>query len=204
MKTRVIVCRRGVRAAVRLRAHAAIAPSRHRLRRRRRPRADQQFEALAQRYLRESTEQSPVGATGLGDHRFDDRLDDVSAAGWQAQLAFADVYLSTLESIDRAKLSRANQVDALLLRHDLEFDRWKLQTLQDWRWNPLLYTRIAGDGALQPAGARIRAAPGTHAQRRQTSRRDAALPRAGARGAGARASPEGLRGDRGPAERRAR
>jgi uncharacterized protein (DUF885 family) len=110
------------------------------------PTADQQFEALAARYLREAPEQSPVGATGLGDHRFDDRLDDVSAAGWQERLTFTELYLAALEPIDRAKLSRANQVDALLLLHDLQYDRWKSQTLQDWRWNPLLYTRIAGDG----------------------------------------------------------
>jgi uncharacterized protein (DUF885 family) len=109
------------------------------------PTADQQFEALAQRYLREAPEQSPADATSLGDHRFDDRLDDVSAAGWQARLSFAELYLAALEPIDRSKLSRANQVDALLLLHDLQSDRWRLQTLQDWRWNPLVYTRIAGD-----------------------------------------------------------
>jgi uncharacterized protein (DUF885 family) len=110
------------------------------------PTADQQFEALAQRYLKEAPEQSPVGATALGDHRFDDRLDDVSAAGWQARLTFTELYLAALEPIDRTKLTRANQVDALLLLHDLQSDRFRYQTLQDWRWNPLLYTRIAGDG----------------------------------------------------------
>jgi uncharacterized protein (DUF885 family) len=109
------------------------------------PTVDQQFEALAQRYLREAPELSPADATSLGDHRFDDRLDDVSAAGWQARLTFAELYLAALEPIDRSKLSRANQVDALLLLHELQSDRWRLQTLQDWRWNPLVYTRIAGD-----------------------------------------------------------
>jgi uncharacterized protein (DUF885 family) len=109
------------------------------------PTADQQFESLAQRYVREAPAQSPIGATGLGDHRFDDRLDDVSAAGWQARLGFADLYLAALEPIDRRQLSRANQVDALLLVHDLEYDRWRIQTLEEWRWNPLLYTRLAGD-----------------------------------------------------------
>jgi uncharacterized protein (DUF885 family) len=109
------------------------------------PTADQQFEALTQRYLREMPEQSPVTATALGDHRFDDRLDDVSSAGWQARLTFTERYLAALAPIDRSKLSRASQVDALLLMHELQFDRWKLQTLEEWRWNPLLYTRIAGD-----------------------------------------------------------
>jgi uncharacterized protein (DUF885 family) len=110
------------------------------------PTAEQQFEALAQQYLRESTQRYPVNATGLGDHRFDDRLDDVSAAGWQDKLSFTELYLSALDSIATAQLSRPAQVDALLLRHALEFDRWRLQTLAEWRWNPLLYTRLAGDG----------------------------------------------------------
>jgi uncharacterized protein (DUF885 family) len=109
------------------------------------PTADQQFEILAQQYLREFPELSPVDATALGDHRFDDRLDDVGPAGWQARLAFAERYLAALEPMDRAALSRANQVDLLLLRQDLEYDRWRLQVLQDWRWNPLIYTRLAGD-----------------------------------------------------------
>jgi uncharacterized protein (DUF885 family) len=110
------------------------------------PTPDQQFEALAQRYLRESPEQSPVGATALGDHRFDDRLDDVSADGWQERLTFTELYLASLETIDSTRLARANQVDALLLLHDLQSERWRIQTLEDWRWNPLIYTHIAGDG----------------------------------------------------------
>jgi uncharacterized protein (DUF885 family) len=117
------------------------------------PTPDQQFEALAQRYLREFPEQSPVGATGLGDHRFDNRLDDVSAAGWQNRAVFDEIYLSALSPIDRTKLSRANQVDAILLRHELESDRWRIQTLEDWRWNPLVYTQIAG-GSLYTLLAR--------------------------------------------------
>ncbi len=109
------------------------------------PTPDEQFEAIAKRYLREFPELSPVSATGLGDHRFDDRLDDVSAEGWEAQAAFADTYLSALEPIDASHLSRSNQVDLLLLRHRLEYQRWSIRTLAQWRWNPLIYTSIAGD-----------------------------------------------------------
>jgi uncharacterized protein (DUF885 family) len=117
------------------------------------PTADQQFDALAKRYLQEFPEQSPVSATSLGDHRFDNRLDDVSAAGWQARVVFDEIYLSALAPIDRSKLSRANQVDALLLHHELESERWRIQTLEDWRWNPLVYTQIAG-GSLYTLLAR--------------------------------------------------
>ncbi len=110
------------------------------------PTPDQQFDALSARFLREYPEQSPVNATALGDHRFDARLDDVSADGWQARQVFAELYLSALDGIDRSRLSRDRQVDALLLRNELEQTRFQVRELQDWRWNPLVYTRIAGDG----------------------------------------------------------
>jgi uncharacterized protein (DUF885 family) len=109
------------------------------------PTADQQFEALADRYLKEFPEAAPVAATALGDHRFDARLDDVGAAAWQSRGVFAELFLSALEPIDPARLSRANQVDARLLKHRLEYERWRVQTLESWRWDPLIYTGIAGD-----------------------------------------------------------
>jgi uncharacterized protein (DUF885 family) len=126
------------------------------------PTADEQFDTLAARYLREFPEQSPVYATGLGDHRFDDRLDDVSAAAWQSRQVFADAYLTALDGIDGSRLSRARQVDALLLRNALEYTRFRVQELEEWRGNPLIYTRIAGDGLYNlvarefaPASARL-------------------------------------------------
>jgi uncharacterized protein (DUF885 family) len=109
------------------------------------PTPDQVFEQLARRYLDEFPRQLPVDATSLGDHRFDDRIDDVSVDGWKAQLDFSERYLAALQPIDRGRLTRANQVDARLLAHELEYQRWKLATLEDWRWNPLIYTRLAGD-----------------------------------------------------------
>jgi uncharacterized protein (DUF885 family) len=110
------------------------------------PTPDQQFDALVAKYLQEFPEHSPARATALGDHRFDARLDDVSAAAWQARQAFAEAYLAGLGEIDRGGLSRDRQVDALLLRNELEQWRFEIQELQEWRWNPLVYTRIAGDG----------------------------------------------------------
>ncbi|MBC8027409.1 MAG: DUF885 domain-containing protein [Steroidobacteraceae bacterium] len=109
------------------------------------PTPDQPFEALVARYLAEFPASAPVSATALGDHRFDARLDDVSAATWQSRAVFAELYLSELATFDRTKLSRANQVDVLLLKHRLEYERWRVQTLESWRWDPLIYTGIAGD-----------------------------------------------------------
>jgi uncharacterized protein (DUF885 family) len=87
---------------------------------------------------------SPVAATQLGDHRFDSRLDDVSAATRAQTSTLAKNLLDDLAKIDGTKLSRAHQVDAQLLKRDLQYTVWQIDELQEWKWNPLLYTNIAG------------------------------------------------------------
>jgi uncharacterized protein (DUF885 family) len=108
------------------------------------PTPDQQFEALAQRYLKEFPALDPVAGTQLGDYRFNSELDDVSAAGQQARVAFAERYLAALKATPTAALSRANQVDAALLAQQLQSDLFQVRELEEWRWNPLIYTNLAG------------------------------------------------------------
>ena len=106
--------------------------------------ADQQFEQLAARYMDEFPAPSPVSATALGDHRFDSLLDDVSAATRQQERDFCLKYLEELKTIDPAKLSRAHQVDHALLTFELQGSLWRLDKLQEWAWNPLVYTGLCG------------------------------------------------------------
>ncbi|HTU61954.1 MAG TPA: DUF885 family protein, partial [Polyangiales bacterium] len=106
--------------------------------------ADVAFQSLAQRYFDEVLPLTPVDATTLGEHRYDDKLDDVSAAGRERRLTLERELLDAVHALDAAQLSRAHQVDARLLASRLEFDAWRLTDLQDWRWNPTVYTDIAG------------------------------------------------------------
>lgn len=105
---------------------------------------DERFDRLASEYLDRMPALSPVGATLLGDHRFDSELDDVSPEARRARAAFAREFLGRLARIDRRALSRDRQVDAALLEHALRRELFELETLQEWAWNPLLYTRLAG------------------------------------------------------------
>lgn len=118
-----------------------------------RSRADRSFEALSRRWLDRSMRYSPISATTIGDHRYDARIDDVSAAGRAAALCFTRETLSALEAIDASQLSRANQVDALILGNALRAQIWQTETLQSWAWNPLGYQSLAG-GALYGLMAR--------------------------------------------------
>ena len=107
--------------------------------------ADAQFEGISKRYLDEMLELTPVAATALGDHRHDAALDDVSAAGYGRRVALARELLASLRALDPTQLSRAHQVDARLLTSELEYQIWRVEQLREWRWNPLIYTELAGN-----------------------------------------------------------
>ncbi|NUS37523.1 MAG: DUF885 domain-containing protein [Lysobacter sp.] len=115
--------------------------------------ADARFADVSKRWLDGWMRLNPVAATQLGDHRFDDRIDDTSAAGRQQLVDFSRTLLAELDAIDAAKLSRANQVDALILRNQLRSDIWTMETLQSWAWDPQVYQGLAG-GAIYNVMAR--------------------------------------------------
>ena len=66
--------------------------------------------------------------------------------------------MKRLAGIGREKLSRANQVDFALLEQRLRKRVWELETLQEWAWNPLLSTELAG-GSIYGLMARDFAPP---------------------------------------------
>jgi hypothetical protein len=76
---------------------------------------DAAFEQLGSRYIDEIAALSPVSATWLGDHRFDDRLDDVGREALERQAAFCRTYLGRIERIPKSRLSRAHQIDGAML-----------------------------------------------------------------------------------------
>jgi uncharacterized protein (DUF885 family) len=108
---------------------------------------DKAFSVLADRYVDEYPALSPVSATGLGDHRFDHLLDELSNRARQEKRDFLRGVLKQLKRINPAQLSRVHQVDHALLKHELEASLWSQQVLQEWAWNPLVYTRLSG-GAI--------------------------------------------------------
>jgi uncharacterized protein (DUF885 family) len=107
--------------------------------------ADVTFDEIAKRYLAEMLALTPVQATSLGDHSYDGQLDDVSADGQGRRVGLARQLLAQVETLDIPKLSRAHQVDARLLKSELEYQVWSVEQLQEWRWNPLVYTELAGN-----------------------------------------------------------
>lgn len=106
--------------------------------------ADEAFENLASEYISDLGNLSPVVATLIGEHSTDGELDQVDNTARDETRVLLEDYQQALNNIDRDQLSRANQVDAELLLHEVESSLWSLDTLQEWAWNPLYYINISG------------------------------------------------------------
>lgn len=111
------------------------------------------FINLSTRWLDGWLKLNPINATQQGDHRFDTEIDDLSAAGRTQYVDFAKTMLAELDAIDTSKLSRDNQIDAAILRNQIQGDIWGMETLQSWAWDPQSYSGLAG-GAIYNLMAR--------------------------------------------------
>ncbi|MCF7752523.1 DUF885 domain-containing protein [Bacillus subtilis subsp. subtilis] len=105
---------------------------------------DAAFADLSKRALDTWMQLSPISATQIGDHRYDSEIDDLSAAGQQKVLTAYKGLVSDLDRIDVSKLSRENQVDAAILRNQLQSEIWSAEVLQSSKWDPQIYNGVAG------------------------------------------------------------
>ncbi len=105
---------------------------------------DEAFQNLANEYISDLANFSPVFATYVGEHSADDKLDNVDATARAQRRELLREYIAALEAFDLDSLNRANQIDAEILINQLQSDLWSMDELQEWAWNPLYYIDISG------------------------------------------------------------
>ncbi len=101
--------------------------------------ADKQFEKLANGFIAELLEMNPEWATNLGEHRYDNRLSDYTLAGVAKRRAFFKNYSARLARIPLGKLNQANNIDARIMRDNLDYNLFQLDVLREYEWNPIYY-----------------------------------------------------------------
>src|SRR5262249_51520356 len=108
--------------------------------------ADAELTAFFRAYLDDAFRLRPLDATKLGDHRFDDRLDDLSPT---ARAAWSEQTRKTLEElekrIDRRKLSRSGQIDYEILKHHLTREIWLAENTRPFEDDPRTYNEYLSD-----------------------------------------------------------
>lgn len=118
---------------------------------------DHLFVPLANEYVEELLAMNPETATMLGDHRYDDRLNDYTADGVHDNLERERKFRARLAQLDPSRLSAANAVDYRILRATIDASIFSLDVLREHEWNPLgynlggaIYGLIARDFAPLP------------------------------------------------------
>jgi uncharacterized protein (DUF885 family) len=96
------------------------------------------FEAVAAAAVDDMLAYQPELATSLGDHRFDDRLDDRRPAALDHEARALSSRLAELEGVDVAALPVGHRVDAEVLRVRLAQRLFELSGLHEHTWNPLV------------------------------------------------------------------
>ena len=108
--------------------------------------ADARLEGFFKEYLERYFRTQPVAATQLGEHRFDDQLEDLSKVSRDGWLADSRATLRALpREVDYSKLSRDGQIDFEIFRHDLETTLWLAENTHPFEEDPRVYGGYIND-----------------------------------------------------------
>ncbi|WP_433356282.1 DUF885 domain-containing protein [Micromonospora saelicesensis] len=95
------------------------------------------FGVLAERVVEALLESRPGVATAAGDHRFDDRLPDLSADGLTADREMLSDAANALSELDPDSLDVDEQVDHALLTSFVDRELFELTEIRSHEWDPL-------------------------------------------------------------------
>lgn len=136
---------------------------------------DQKLAAFFKDYLEEFMKNNPLDASRLGDHRYDDRLDDLSPKARAGNLQRQKDTLGKLsKAVEYDKLSAEGKVDYQILRDSLTRTVWLAENLDPFERDPRVFNEYIADSvfliltqstveksnAVRAAAARIEHIPG--------------------------------------------
>ena len=99
----------------------------------------EEFRAHAERIVDDLLAWDPEEATALGDHRFDDRLPDLSAVAVDDRLTAVEDHLTVLDAIDDVELDITDLVDMEILRSRLQRAQYELREVRRQEWDPMVW-----------------------------------------------------------------
>ncbi|MGH9750661.1 MAG: DUF885 domain-containing protein [Candidatus Polarisedimenticolia bacterium] len=110
--------------------------------------ADLEFYRLADAWLLDQFRAFPTFASGAGDHRFDDRLEDPSLEGIGATLDAARAWRARLRRLDAGRLSPGAKVDFEIVGHEIDATLFAFEEARIQETDPRFYLDLAGTAIL--------------------------------------------------------
>lgn len=132
---------------------------------------DARFIEAAALYIGDLLEAVPERATSTGEHRYDNRLSDPSAAGRARLIGIHRDFMNRVKDLNAANLQKDNGVDLAIARLNAVAAVWHQSALRDYEWDPTrynpgnaIYSLIARDFAplatrLESVRRRLEAVP---------------------------------------------
>ncbi|MDY3563256.1 DUF885 domain-containing protein [Gemmata sp. JC673] len=104
------------------------------------------FAAFADDYYAALFAWDPNQATYAGVHDFDARLADLSAASFARRTADLKKLHQRLKGLRAGSLTDAEAIDAEALEHAIRAELLELETVRDWKRNPVVYLSKPAEG----------------------------------------------------------
>ncbi len=103
------------------------------------PGVEATFVPLAERIIEALLEARPDVAEGAGDHRYDDRLRDLSSGAVAGEVAMLRDATAALSQVDIDELDPQEQVDHAILQARVERALFEYTEVREHEWNPLAH-----------------------------------------------------------------
>src|SRR5690349_9707586 len=97
------------------------------------------FKGIIKQFVEEELTLYPERATALGDHRFDARVDDDSAAGIARIVAHAHRWAKVFRAFDHNSLSSNSEADREWLLANIDRELLRTETMRSYERDPGMY-----------------------------------------------------------------
>ena len=101
--------------------------------------ATENFRHLAEECIDSALQADPVGATWMGDHRFDAILPDYTSVTLDDRARTIDDQLTAIDAIDDVDLDVVDLVDLEIMRSRLQREAFEIDELRASEWNPMVW-----------------------------------------------------------------
>ena len=109
---------------------------------------DAAFRVLAAEIIADTLRRNPSYATYLGDHRYDDRLEDFSPTAIAETVSAARSFRERLDAVDPGTLSSDAKLDREFLQRQMDTRVIELDLVRPWTRDADRYTSIATDAVF--------------------------------------------------------
>jgi uncharacterized protein (DUF885 family) len=123
---------------------------------------NQKFQQLAYEFLQGLYQAHPVWATDIGEHRYDDLIDDYSQQAIQNEIMRLRLFDDRMKSIDTLKLDAVTRVDYKILQNQIADQLLRYEELRPYENSPVMYSRLIGEAInslisrdFAPLGSRL-------------------------------------------------